>query len=238
MARPRALTTFSTNDYFLDPADLVASHYDTTVNICARCHNHFGASWTNSSAPPAPSPQYNMLLGTVGELDPPATPYDPSYHALYITNQCVGCHMQPAPGSNPSVTGHRLVFDSYGVCAGCHGTAANASNLVVFVANKVITPRIETLHASLDLWATTKAPATLTAKYGTRAWEYTTPGALSPGGPGPDAVEQTLIPTNIQKARFNLYLVLYDGSFGTHNGLYAITLLDTAQNWVYQELLR
>ena len=78
----------------------------------------------------------------------------------------------------------------------------------------------------------------MTAKYGTRAWEYTTPGALSPGGPGPDTAEQALIPANIQKARFNLYIVLYDGSFGTHNGLYAITLLDTAQNWVYQELIR
>ena len=58
------------------------------------------------------------------------------------------------------------------------------------------------------------------------------PGDLSPGGPGPTRAEQALIPVNIQKARFNLYLVFYDGSFGVHNGPYAVTLLDTAQTWV------
>jgi hypothetical protein len=45
-----------------------------------------------------------------------------------------------------------------------------------------------------------------------------------------------LIPVNIQKARFNLYLVLYDGSFGVHNPLFVVTLLDTAQSWVQAEL--
>ena len=32
------------------------------------------------------------------------------------------------------MTGHTFAVDSYGVCAGCHGSAANASNLVVFVS--------------------------------------------------------------------------------------------------------
>jgi hypothetical protein len=45
-----------------------------------------------------------------------------------------------------------------------------------------------------------------------------------------------LVPVNIQKARFNLYLVLYDGSYGVHNAPFAVTLLDTAQTWVEQEL--
>jgi hypothetical protein len=75
-----------------------------------------------------------------------------------------------------------------------------------------------------------------TARYGTRAWEYTVPGWLSPGGPGPTSTLQALIPVNIRKARFNLYLVLYDGSLGVHNPLYSVTLLDTAQNWVDQAL--
>ena len=30
-------------------------------------------------------------------------------------------------------------------------------------------------------------------------------------------LSKKLIPDNIQKARFNLYLVLYDGSLGVHN---------------------
>jgi hypothetical protein len=127
-------------------------------------------------------------------------------------------------------------MDSYGVCAGCHGSAATASNLVIFVSG-FITNQIQAVQASLNLWALTKAPPALTAKYGTRAWEYTVPGTLSPGGPGPNAAEQTQIPVNIKKARFNLYLVLYDGSLGVHNPLYSLDLLETAQNWVNQELI-
>ena len=89
----------------------------------------------------------------------------------------------------------------------------------------------------MNQWAVTKAPAILgTAQYGTRAWEYTVPGTLSPGGPGPNAAQQELIPDNIKKARFNLYLVLYDGSLGVHNFNYSGLLLDTAQDWVDQAL--
>jgi hypothetical protein len=74
----------------------------------------------------------------------------------------------------------------------------------------------------------------LSAKYGTLAWEYTTPGGLSSGGPGPDATEQLLIPENIRKARFNLYVVQNDGTLGIHNPAYAATLLETADDWIYE----
>jgi hypothetical protein len=152
--------------------------------------------------------------------------------------------MQKTPSGDPTQpvnTGHTFAMSSYAVCADCHVSAENTSNLVVFV-NWVITNRIETVRYYLDQWALTKAPAILgTTTYGTRAWEYTEPGALSPGGMGPDAHGQEQIQAsapNIHKARFNLYLVRYDGSYGVHNGLYAITLLDTAENWVIQELIR
>jgi hypothetical protein len=45
-----------------------------------------------------------------------------------------------------------------------------------------------------------------------------------------------LVPDNIKKARFNLYLVLYDGSYGVHNPAYSQLLLDAAEDWVAQEL--
>ena len=228
---------FSTNYYSVNATASLASSYIPNINLCGQCHNARGASWTDSSAPPHTSPQYNMLLGSVGELDSGSAQYDPGSHGLLITNQCVGCHMQSAPyqsPTQPAITGHQFEVNSYGVCAGCHGSAENASNLVVFVT-AVFTNQIQAVTASLDYWATNKAPAALSAKYGTRAWEYTTPGALSPGGPGPTAAEQALIPVNIQKARFNLYLVLYNGSLGVHNPLYSLTLLDTAQSWVEQE---
>jgi len=53
---------------------------------------------------------------------------------------------------------------------------------------------------------------------------------------GPSVAEQALIPANIQKARFNLYLVLYDGSYGVHNPPHAINLLDTALDCIQGEL--
>ena len=231
---------YSTNDYYLTTTSVFSNSYNPSVNLCGQCHNDRGASWTDTDRAPHPSPQYNMLLGTVGEVASGLPTYEPSYHAQYIENQCVGCHMQTSPyggAAQPANTGHSFRVTSYNFCADCHGTAANASNLVVFVANQVIGPRINALHASLDLWATNKAPASLSAKYGTRAWEYTSPGALSAGGSGPTTAEQAEIPVNIKKARFNLYLVLYDGSMGVHNGSFGVTLLDTAQAWVDQELL-
>ena len=171
-------TLYSTNDYV---SVISTANFNSSVNLCAQCHNDHGASWTTSSAPPLPTPQYNMMLGTVGELESGLPHYDPADHALFITNQCVGCHMQTAPyisSTRPAVMGHKFTVDSYGACAGCHVSAVNASNLVVFVTS-VITSQIKDVKASLDLWATTKAPPSLTAKYGKRAWEYTTPGALS-----------------------------------------------------------
>ncbi len=42
--------------------------YNPNVNVCGQCHNDRGAAWTDTSRAPHHSPQYNMLLGTVGEL--------------------------------------------------------------------------------------------------------------------------------------------------------------------------
>lgn len=229
----------STRDFYLTTADVFTNKYDPSINLCAQCHNHRGASWTNSTRAPHHSPQYNMLIGTVGELDGGLTPNFPSTHSR-IEEQCVACHMQTSPHQNgpPEVaadTGHKFLADDYGACVKCHGSTTNAQGLVDF-AKQTITFQLEQLKTLLDLWATTKAPVALSSKYGVRAWEYTSPGDLSSGGSGPNSTEQLLLPVNVRKARFNLYLVLYDGSFGAHNGPYAITLLDTAQGWMEQEL--
>jgi hypothetical protein len=234
----------STNDYFMSTNGTFASQYDPRINVCAQCHNHAGASWTNTVSAPHHSPQYNMLLGTIGEMTNGLAPYQPGSHALLITNQCVGCHMQRTPFVNatpPANTGHSFSVYQYGLCIPCHGTivvdgtnVSTAELLVPFVANSV-SNQIQRVKLDLDYWATNKAPASL-AKYGTLAWEYTAPGGLSLGGPGPDASEQSQIPANIQKARFNLYVVLNDGSFGVHNPIYTITLLDAAEDWIEEEM--
>ena len=66
-------------------------------------------------------------------------------------------------------------------------------------------------------------------QYGALAWEYTVPGELSTGTAGPSSSQQALIPDNIKRARFNLYIVNNDGSHGTHNALHALALLDAAR---------
>jgi len=228
--------TFSTNDYSITTTGTWQSQYNPKINLCAQCHNRRGAVWTDSSRPPHHSPQYNMLLGNVGELATGPATYDPSTHALMITNQCVGCHMQQGPAQDqyhPGTHTHSFEVDSFNVCTACHDN--QAPGLIAFTASQ-ITNEVSAIQADLNTWALTKAPEALRTKYGARAWEYTSPGELSSGGPGPAAAEQALVPVNIQKARFNLYLVLHDGSYGVHNGPHALRLLDAAQTWVRQEL--
>jgi hypothetical protein len=238
----------STNDYYLTTSDVftnaaltiftnsvtakvVTNKFNPNINVCAQCHNHRGASWSSSSRPPHHSPQYNMLLATVGEVTNAADRHVAGH--AYLTNQCVTCHMQTVEtaGSTPAITGHSFRVEVYDACLQCHPFP---ELLAQFTMGSVAT-RIQQVKASLDQWATTKAPAALQSKYGVLAWEYSTPGGLSTGTAGPTSAEQAQIPVNIQKARYNLYLVYHDGSFGVHNGPYSIKLLDTAAAWVQAE---
>jgi hypothetical protein len=139
------------------------------------------------------------------------------------------------PPDVPPIASHTFSVSSYELCAQCHRDAENAANLVTNV-QEFVTYNIALVKTGLDQWATTKAPPVLRAKYGARAWEYTSPGDLSSGGPGPTKAEQALIPDNIKKARFNLYIVLQDGSYGVHNGPFATELLEAAADWIQTEL--
>jgi hypothetical protein len=221
----------STNDFYLTTSDVFSNKYNPTINVCGQCHNDRGAAWTDTSRSPHHSPQYNMLLGTVGQLTTGPSPGYPSTHSR-LEMQCAECHMQ-TDTNNPS--GHTFEVATYQLCFNCH---PNPAGLVQFVTSD-ISNQIQQTKGLLDLWATNKAPAVLQAKYGTLAWEYTTPGDLSTGGPGPSASEQTnLVSTNILQARFDLYLVLYDGSYGVHNGPYDIQLLQNAQTFVDSQLFQ
>jgi hypothetical protein len=232
---------FSTNDYVVTASGSFASQYNPGVNLCAQCHNDRGDSFTNWASAPHPSVQYNTLLGTVAawSTNPAVNSslFEPGSHALLITNQCAGCHMQTAEASGdsqPAITGHSFQVELYNTCLPCHPFRPDllAGLLTGYVSNQV-----QDLKAQLDTWAATKAPVALRTKYGVRAWEYATPGALSPGGTGPtNAADQALIPSDIQLARYDLYLVLYDGSYGVHNPQYTLNLLDQIQTWIETEL--
>ena len=219
----------STNDFVLTTSDVFSNKYNPNINVCAQCHNDRGSAWTDTSRSPHHSPQYNMLLGTVGALADGTSPNFPSTHSR-LEMQCTECHMQTDMNNS---SGHTFQVATYQLCLNCH---SDPTGLVQF-ATVNISNQIQQTKALLDLWATNKSPAALQTKYGTLAWEYTTPGDLSSGGPGPTATEQTnLVSTNIMQARFDLYLVLYDGSYGVHNGPYDIELLQTAQNQVESQL--
>ncbi|MGP8200638.1 MAG: multiheme c-type cytochrome [Limisphaerales bacterium] len=226
----------STNDYFMPTNGTFAKLYNPEINICAQCHNHAGASWTNNECEPHHSGQYNMYLGTIGELESGVSTSNP--HAL-ITNQCVGCHMQTTrfvSDAQPAVTGHSFKVETYAVCINCHDIPESFFPEIVSILQEGFkTDWIDGVTNLLDTWAATKAPPAL-AKYGNLAWEYTTPGSLSSGGPGPNAQEQLLIPENIRKARFNLYVVQNDGTLGIHNPEYAVALLNAAEDWIQEEL--
>ncbi len=225
----------STNDFYLASTDVFSNKYNPAINVCAQCHNDRGAAWTDTSRSPHHSPQYNMLLGTVGELATGPTPGLPSAHSQ-LEMQCAECHMQTTnfvSAGQPAVTGHAFEVNSYSLCLNCHPDPAG---LVQFVSNDV-SNQIQQTKVLLDLWAANAAPAALQTN-GTVAWEYTTAGDLSPGGSGPNTAGQALIPNDIKKARFDLYLVLYDGSYGVHNAPYDIQLLQSAQTWVDGQLFQ
>jgi len=223
----------STNHYSITTSGAFTNQYNPNINVCAQCHNDRGASWTSTSRPPHHSPQYNILLGSVGELKTNTATYQPAAHGTDIPNQCVGCHMQTeeAVGAKPAVTGHNFRVESYNACIQCHPFP----ELLATFTTSVVASQIQEIKSDLDIWAMTKAPAALSTKYGARAWEYTTAGELS-GGTGPTTAEQAQIPNNIKKARYNLYLVLNDGSYGVHNGPFVSSLLDNARTWVETEL--
>lgn len=249
----------STNDFFLATSDNFTNKYNANINLCAQCHNHRGASWTRSSRPPHHSPQYNMLLATVGLVPTNYTAApaahagtkfltDPAGQKYIVTNQCVTCHVQSKPhvAGPPEIlgeTGHKFTVETYDACADCHGTAENARGLVVLVQT-VVSNQIQLVKARLDQWALQKAAAPI-QKYGKLAWEYDFAGELSsPDGTlrgpvsstDPQVDEQKHIPDNIKKARFNLYLVAYDGSYGVHHPFYSLDLLSIANGWVLAEL--
>ena len=224
----------STNDFFLSTSDNFTNKYNVQINVCAQCHNHRGATWASSGRPPHHSPQYNMMLGTVGELPAGISKFRAS-HGTLIEKQCVGCHMPTrefTDEAHPGMTGHSFKVEAYDSCTECH----TFPELLQDFTALVISSRMQQLKTSLNLWATTKAPGPLPTQYGALAWEYTVPGELSTGTAGPSSSQQALIPDNIKRARFNLYIVNNDGSHGTHNALHALALLDAAQAWVHEEL--
>jgi hypothetical protein len=233
----------------------------TNINLCAQCHNDRGAAWADTKRAPHGSLQYNYLLGNVGELQSGPATFNPGPHSglpqsahdsisgtFYLTNQCSDCHQQP--DASPATTHSHTFAPAYTVCLNCHDGQAAQAAFTPYLSNQVAS-----VISGLNRWTATKAPPSLQSN-GVVAWEYTQPGGLTwtndafgnvaswtlsvpPNFTGPDASGQALLQTNypnILKARYDLYLVLNDGSFGVHNPFYALNLLSSAQYFIIVEL--
>jgi hypothetical protein len=148
---------------------------------------------------------------------------------------------QSGPPEIAADTGHTFAVESYRACLDCHqplvdperGEALMKGS--VELVQTVIGFEIEYTKKLLDDWGAGYAPAEI-AEYDV-PWEYANPGDLSEGtAPPTGANGQDRIPEAIQKARFNLYIVHYDGSIGVHNPWYALDLLWYAQELVWEAM--
>jgi len=232
----------------------------TNINLCAQCHNDRGAAWTDTARSPHLSVQYNFLLGSVGELLNGSSTFNPGPHSglpssangsisgtFYLTNQCTACHMQSDGSGSPN---HSTLITSDTVCMNCH--TVPPAVLEEYYLTPAISNSVTTLITALNRWAALQTNSLLTVS-NVVAWEYTNPGGLtwrtnsagnvtgwSLNNPvtftGPGTAGQALIPDQVKRTRFNLYVVLNDGSFGVHNPTLAVNLLDAAQIWMVQVL--
>jgi len=228
LRNPMASTNFFS--YSTSAANSFAAQYDPQLNLCGQCHNARGATWTATSRPPHHSVQYNFYLGNIG-VTTNATPPQAAHRA--ITHQCTQCHVlavdAAAPSdATPNYTGHTFQ-PRLAACTDCHADPQDRMTVTQADTRR----RIAAVKDLLDQWGATLSPASLRSKYGARAWEFSSAGALTNPDElsalnGPATSEQTAIPDEIKQARFNLYLVEYDGSYGVHNSYYARYLLKVA----------
>lgn len=216
-----------------------AAQYNPQVSTCGQCHNQRGATPNDTSRPPHHSPQYNLLIGQVVNSGAIWTAQEsaqkPSPHTS-LQGQCASCHVhkrevEDPTDANPNYTGHSFHPSTEG-CASCHQTQTQAQNLASALQNEV-KQKIQAVKAKLDQWGQTKAPETIRATFGALAWEYTSAGQISnPAGTagvaGPPTADQAALPAAIKEARFCIYMVEHDGSYGIHNPVYARFLLDQA----------
>ena len=235
---------------------------NTGINLCAQCHNDRGASWATTSRAPHHSVQYNFLLGSVGELLNGSATFNPGSHAglpssaaysasgtFYLTNQCASCHMQD---DSAGLASHSFTIASDQVCLNCHVTPPEV--LEQTYLTPAISNSVTVLITALNRWAAVASQTnSLLAGTNIVAWEYATPGGLTWQTNSAGAVTswsldnpvtftglsdalQTNLPPQVMRARFNLYLVLNDGSMGAHNPSFALNLLSAAQIWMTQVL--
>jgi len=167
--------------------------------------------------------------------------------------QCTACHNraeeQPSPTpANPNYTGHRFQIQLL-ACAECHGfldrpDAEEIAEGGVEFIQAGTRDRMDLVIAALNNWAATKIPGLDTpgstnyvAFIGTNnpamvvPWEFSTIGQLNADKKSPPSAGQNRMlkyAPQILQARFLLYMVEHDASYGVHNAPYVRRILRQA----------
>jgi hypothetical protein len=242
-----------------------ANMYNPNVQVCGQCHNSRGARWdglaygarpdgtfgvttnvTGYSRPPHHSPQYNMLIGIVQDgyistnvFGAPTNIVGNHGRWDRNPNQCSSCHVASyAVSSTTNVTGHTFHVDK----RGCNNAGCHLSGIPdVHGWMEANEHRVESVVDLLKQWSTNVGPVLLGTtdynKHQENTWEFSTVGELATGTlPGPAATNQVKLPESIRQARFNLYMVAYDGSWGVHNTRLTPLLIRDAETKVLNQL--
>jgi plastocyanin len=172
-----------------------------------------------------------------------------------------------AVNAGTNVTGHSFVSDNNGCLASCHSSLTPAQLATKTLNSKMaVSNSMDRVVSLLKQWGMTVAPAILQTNYGTCAWEYPSPlayfGAKSTnviGGvtykflTGPpkaysptfgavpsgtnDNLQLSTVPQDIRIARFSLYWIYEDQSYGVHNPTYVKSLLADAETRVMNQFI-
>ena len=227
----------TTNTYIYS---YVSGRYQTNIVTASVTNAAVSVGLTasvNFSRPPHPTAQYNTLIGVIQDDYIVGASSPVTHNHTRSPNGCATCHVPIYSNGGTNITGHTFALDTKG-CAtsGCHGSAPNYASTQNSNKNSVTN-----VVLLLNRWATNAGPALFGAnyaKYLQNAWEYTTPGSLAMiTNAGPSAADQLLLPDAIKQARFNIYEVLGDGSWGIHNLTFVSRLISDANTKVSSALI-
>jgi hypothetical protein len=239
--------------------DNIVKYYDPTVQVCAQCHHARGGSWTSTNRGPHDGAQYNVFSGLIepgGYVNTNDVPLIGA-HGLN-TNGCAACHMVTITptgtisATNPVYHGHKFQWQYSGyvgcVVSGCHDQdAATIPDAMLAVSNSMATVQLNTmtsmsnLVAMLNTWALNSGSNYLGTNWNASkqyCWEYssllvsTNFGPAYPGLKAPSSSAQALLPNSIKQARYELYHLYRESSYGVHNPAYTIYLLNDISNKV------
>ncbi len=226
-----AVTYIRTNIVGSYQTNIVITPTNTAVSVALTTNSSF-------SRPPHPSPQYNILIGIIQDDYMGGTNSPVTHNHTRAPNGCANCHVPIYSNGSTNITGHTFALDTKGcIASGCHGSVPSEFRSTQTGNSN----RVNVAVSLLNRWALSNGPSLFGnayTNYMQNGWEYTTPGSLgSTNYRGPSSADQLKIPDGIKQARFDLYEVLGDGSWGIHNLTYISRLLSDATNKVNSALI-